>query len=884
MSLEGGTVVIDVQARFRNNMSPGIDNADKKVDAFSASIEKTQKEMDRMNRTSAKLDVKDTGTSKVEKFLRTTKQFAGKIFTSTVRIVDYATKPLQAIKNSLFSIKGLVAAVGSGMAFNAGILNPIAIADRDKNSEVFFNTLLGEGNGAAFVKKIEGIAKSSTMDYDASMGAVQSMLGMGWNKDTVLDDLQTLIDTTAALGGGADRLSGIALALSQIKSKGKLSTEELNQLAERGVNAKGILAEQLGYGSGDAGLMALSKDLQKGVIGSETAIAALMEGLKKSYDGLDAELARSSASGIMAQIKDTFKIDVVKRWGKGLQDGAVRSLGAVLDLVEENDELIRKLGDSFYELGSTLSGKFADGVEKVSKRLLNVLKSPEFENASFGGKISILWDEVIATPFSEWWDSTGKDFVVDKVGELGKGIGTGITNGLLTILGFDAVGATGDGLEIGKAFTEGFIDGIDTEKIKEAFLNVFKDISKDALKVLPGGESPTTSSWISALLLGGAGWKLGGGKLLGKMGSSLFKGASSDDLAYIAWLAKNANPKGKGSFLGGLSGGLSSLLGKAGGSKVGGFLKSNWLSLLFAGGAIASADNKWYEAGRQGFGLAGSFGGGALGAKAGAAIGSFIMPGVGTAVGGAVGGFAGSMAGYLGGDKLFGSIDWSAIGDGLQRAADGLAEDAKKLATVPNEIATGFSEFWSGVSESFNTFIYDTVPGWWDGVCSSIDSWWETNIGGPFSDVCASFQSAIDSIAGWFGEKKESFNTWWEDSSIKKGWDWLTGEEKHATGGIFSRPHRGLIAEDGPEAIIPLGGSRRQTGLNLWRQAGVALGAAAGSGGVNVGGVTVNITVDGAHATLVDALNSQSEEIKEAIAGVLYAALSESFQNQPILI
>jgi hypothetical protein len=28
----------------------------------------------------------------------------------------------------------------------------------------------------------------------------------------------------------------------------------------------------------------------------------------------------------------------------------------------------------------------------------------------------------------------------------------------------------------------------------------------------------------------------------------------------------------------------------------------------------------------------------------------------------------------------------------------------------------------------------------------------------------------------------------------------------HATGGIFTRPHIGLVAERGPEAIIPLGG------------------------------------------------------------------------------
>lgn len=879
MALEGGTVVIDVQARWKGGLSPGIDAADKKVDKFTASIEEAENELSMLGRKKTKLDVDDRATGKVNKFLQTTKQFAGKTFTSTVKIVDYATRPLQAIKNSLFSIKGLVAGVMGGMAFNAGVLNPISIADRDTNSEVFFETLLGEGKGAAFVKKIEGMAKSSTMDYDASMSAVQSMLGMGWNQDTVLSDLQVLIDTTAALGGGADKLSGIALALSQIKSKGKLSTEELNQLAERGVNAKGILAEQLGYGSGDAALMKLSKDLEKGNIGADAAIEALMEGLESSYSGLDAELARTSASGIVGQIKDTFKIDVVKRWGKGIQEGAVRSLGSMLDLMEENDDLIVKLGDSLYKLGSSLSNTFADGVEKTSKRLLKVLKSPEFENASLGEKISIVWDEVVAKPFSEWWDGGGKKMIEEKAGQIGSGIGKGITNGLLALLGIDVVGATGDGVDIGKAFTDGFIDGIDTGAIAEALANAFKDAAKDALKVLPGGDNPTTGSWISALLLGFVGKKMGLGKLLGKAGSkltggSLFKGVSSDDLGYLAWLAKNANPAGKTDWLSKLSGAgswLGGLGSKIGGSKAAGFMKGNWLSLLFAGGAIASADNKWYEAGRQGTGILGGAYGGKMGSLIGGSIGTAIMPGAGTAIGAGVGGFAGSVLGYLGGDKAFTAVDWSAIGDKFTQTADNIG---KNFDAVQGQIKTE-------LIDPAGAFFTETLP-----------SWWDEKIAGPFSEACASFKTTIDSISTWFSEKSTAISGWFEEKQEAVS-NWFSDKfTKHATGGIFGSPHLGLVAEDGPEAIIPLGAKRRQRGIDLWKRAGAAMGVTAyadggiigagSGGGISVGGVTVHITVDGGSGTLVEALENQSEEIKEAIAGILYDALSSSFNNRPV--
>ena len=49
----------------------------------------------------------------------------------------------------------------------------------------------------------------------------------------------------------------------------------------------------------------------------------------------------------------------------------------------------------------------------------------------------------------------------------------------------------------------------------------------------------------------------------------------------------------------------------------------------------------------------------------------------------------------------------------------------------------------------------------------------------------------------------------------------------HATGGIFNSAHVGLVAEDGPEAIIPLGAKRRDRGLDLWMEAGRMLGISA---------------------------------------------------------
>lgn len=45
-----------------------------------------------------------------------------------------------------------------------------------------------------------------------------------------------------------------------------------------------------------------------------------------------------------------------------------------------------------------------------------------------------------------------------------------------------------------------------------------------------------------------------------------------------------------------------------------------------------------------------------------------------------------------------------------------------------------------------------------------------------------------------------------------------------ATGGILREPHLGLIAEAGPEAVIPLSGANRERGRQLWEETGMMLG------------------------------------------------------------
>lgn len=131
----------------------------------------------------------------------------------------------------------------------------------------------------------------------------------------------------------------------------------------------------------------------------------------------------------------------------------------------------------------------------------------------------------------------------------------------------------------------------------------------------------------------------------------------------------------------------------------------------------------------------------------------------------------------------------------------------------------------------------------------------------------------------------------------------------NAEGSIVTEPLLSWVGEDGPEAIIPLGSKRRDRGMDLWLQAGRALGvkeyadggmigdvplsgdsadSSSGSSGNNgdKGQIVVNmnpvfnINGDGGN----DTVNSIKEKLKELInemSGELASRLLESYANMP---
>lgn len=731
-------VVIDVEARFIDELSDdakaaskSMDNLGKeaqeaakevdklgkkkvkpKVDADTSSVTKKVSKIDRMlaklgrSKTDIKLSALDRATAKIERVkeklktltwkshnillktqnsdaLRTLNNMSGKIksitgktWSAAIKIKDTFTKPLSMLKNSLFNIRTLIAGIASAWAAVKFVKEPIALADAYSSAKIGFSTLLGESQGQQMMNDLDAFAKATPFKSSQVIQQTQRMLAMGWDAESIIDDMGTIGDAAAATGKGEQGLQQIVTALAQIKTKGKLSTEELNQLAEAGISAKKYIAEGLGYGSGDKGIAKMTKDLEDGAIASGKALEALLSGMKE-YQGMMDQTANETVSGLWSQIEDTFEINIARRWGQGLQDGAKDAFGSIVTLIDEADGALTKFGDTVYDVGKKISTWAADKLENTVKRITEITGSYEFKNASLGGKISMLWNGVVVDPLSEWWEGGGRDKTAETAGKIGSWMGEMLTKGLLALFGATDILDEGIGTDAGSSiagsFLEGFLDNFDGSAITQAFVDAVGNV---------WGALP----WWAKMLLGGYGIGKAAGGIANFAGGVLNFAGGVKNVVGGFDIASSAFPilTSSGSGLLGLAGKAGVRLGAStagsailmGGAGIAGGLAGG--ASLIKGGMDLYGSYKAYKAGDEIEGKAKTVSGttALTGVAGGAAIGALFGGPLGALIGAGIGGIGGWLLGNREADKIRATDD--AIND-VTAAVEDLETEEEKL-------------------------------------------------------------------------------------------------------------------------------------------------------------------------------------------------------------
>ena len=186
---------------------------------------------------------------------------------------------------------------------------------------------------------------------------------------------------------------------------------------------------------------------------------------------------------------------------------------------------------------------------------------------------------------------------------------------------------------------------------------------------------------------------------------------------------------------------------------------------------------------------------------------------------------------------FFGNL-WTSVSGFFTETLSAWADRVyQKAATF---FGTTVPEFVTNLWTQVSSFVTETVPAWAASAFDSIATFFTVDIPGFFSSLWETVSSAVvGQVTAWAGTIAATVSGWWEAVS---GWFdqlWSTisgafgagraaGRGGHAEGGVMHVPHTALVAEDGPEAIIPLGASSRSRGMAIWEQAGDVLGADTG--------------------------------------------------------
>lgn len=143
---------------------------------------------------------------------------------------------------------GLLAAGAAGGAAAVGIGKlGIELASQQEQAEVSFGAIMGSAERAqGMLADLADFAAKTPFDLPGLQKSASQLLAVGIEAGRIIPIMETLGDATAGMGTGAEGIAQAVRALTQMEQKGKVTAEEMLQLAEAGVPAWEALAVTMG--------------------------------------------------------------------------------------------------------------------------------------------------------------------------------------------------------------------------------------------------------------------------------------------------------------------------------------------------------------------------------------------------------------------------------------------------------------------------------------------------------------------------------------------------------------------------------------------------------------------------------------------------------------
>lgn len=221
--------------------------------------------------------------------------------TSTKWVAAWSVIKGAALAATTAMVAGLTAVTVFGLKSAAAL----------EQTQIGLVSLLGSAEAAnSFIKELQQFAAATPFEFadvaDASRRILAFGASVGIARKQVIPTLTTIGDLVSVLGGTSENIQSVIRALGQMASKGKVSQEEILQLAEAlpGFNANAAIASSLGLSVADT-----LKLITAGGVSAKVGIDALLKGMA-NFPGAAGAMAKQAQTlnGVFSTFKDTIAI------------------------------------------------------------------------------------------------------------------------------------------------------------------------------------------------------------------------------------------------------------------------------------------------------------------------------------------------------------------------------------------------------------------------------------------------------------------------------------------------------------------------------------------------------------------------------------------------
>lgn len=208
-----------------------------------------------------------------------------------------------------------------------------------------------------FLGQLKELAATSPFEFQDVLTGAQRFAGMGLAMDKIIPIMKDVSVVAQAMGAGAAQINSINLAISQVVARGKVSAQEMNQLANAGIPAWTILAGAMNKTVGEVMKLAEQGDISAADFlnafdkaAHDPKLQALGEAMNKSFDTA-ASNVHDRVQFMVADIgKPIFEMatDVANGLANILNTPVIQGLGQGLAaMIQDMVDALRPLGDAF---------------------------------------------------------------------------------------------------------------------------------------------------------------------------------------------------------------------------------------------------------------------------------------------------------------------------------------------------------------------------------------------------------------------------------------------------------------------------------------------------------------------------------------------------------